>query len=458
MNAVDNFSEIKSFIEPDSVAIIGASRSEGKSGNTIVKNLLGLGFEGKLFPINPGADEILGLKTYPSIEEIERVDLAVIAVPAKAVPEVMAGCATNGVKSVVLISSGFSEEGNDELEEEIIAIARDAGIRIVGPNTTGIVNAYNNFTTTFVRLNRLRPGNASFIVQTGVFAGMMLDHIVTSQYFGISKVFGLGNKCDVDDALALEYLAEDPKTDVIGIYLEGLKDGRRFLEVSKEISKDKPIIVFKSGKTDAGARAAKSHTSSLSGSDHLFDAVCKQSGILRVNGFEEMMDFVKAFSFLPIARGDRVAIISITGAGCVIGADCVQENGLKLAELSMETMDRLGEINPEWHVLTNPIDLWPAMEVSGLEALNVAIEAVIEDDNVDALVLVVGLMAGIPILDTKRLSGINQNKPLVISAIGNKNMVEGVTEELEMNKFPVYSSIERAIRALSVVCTFERYK
>ncbi|MDY6932524.1 MAG: CoA-binding protein, partial [Halobacteriota archaeon] len=310
------------FLKPNSVAIIGASRTVGKSGNTIVQNLIDLGYGGEIYPINPSADEILGLKTYPSVEEVGKaIDLAVIAVPSKMVPDVMRGCATSNIKAVVLISSGFSEEGNFELEEEMLEVAEEAQIRIVGPNTTGIVNAYTSFTTTFVTVKEITKGNVSFIVQTGVFAGMMLDHIVTSQRFGISKVIGLGNKCDVDDAEALSFLLEDQDTDVIGIYLEGVRDGRRFLEVAKEVSKEKPIIVFKSGRTEAGAKAAKSHTSSLTGSDEIFNSVCKQSGIIRSDGFEELMDFVKAFSFLPRPNGDRVAVISITGAGCVIGAD-----------------------------------------------------------------------------------------------------------------------------------------
>ncbi len=448
-------SAINLFLEPNSVAIIGASRTKGKSGNTIVQNLLDLGYDGEIYPINPAAGEILGLKTYPSVEEVGKViDLAVIAVPSKMVPGVMRGCAISNIKAVVLISSGFSEEGNFELEEEMLEIAKDAQIRIVGPNTTGIVNAYANFTTTFVTVSRITKGNVSFIVQTGVFAGMMLDHIVTSQRFGISKVIGLGNKCDVDDAEAISYLSEDPNTDVIGIYLEGVRDGRRFLEVAREVSKEKPIVVFKSGKTEAGARAAKSHTSSLTGSDEIFDSVCKQSGITRADGFEELMDFVRAFSFLPTPKGDRIAVISITGAGCVIGADRIQENGLKIAQLSSETLRRMEKINPEWHLLTNPVDLWPAMEASGLDALNVAIKAVIDDDGVDALVLVLGLMAGVPVVDPKKLSRLKIDKPMLVSALGNKDMVEDITKELEEIGFPVYSSIERAVSALTAICRF----
>ncbi|MDY6958446.1 MAG: CoA-binding protein [Halobacteriota archaeon] len=444
------------FLKPNSVAIIGASRTEGKSGNTIVQNLLDLGYGGEIYPINPSADEILGLKTYPSVEEVGKaIDLAVIAVPSKMVPDVMRGCATSNIKAVVLISSGFSEEGNFELEEEMLEVAEEAQIRIVGPNTTGIVNAYTSFTTTFVTVKEITKGNVSFIVQTGVFAGMMLDHIVTSQRFGISKVIGLGNKCDVDDAEALSFLLEDQDTDVIGIYLEGVRDGRRFLEVAKEVSKEKPIIVFKSGRTEAGAKAAKSHTSSLTGSDEIFNSVCKQSGIIRSDGFEELMDFVKAFSFLPRPNGDRVAVISITGAGCVIGADRIQENGLNIAELSSETMMRMEKINPEWHLLTNPVDLWPAMEASGLDALNVAIKAVIDDEGVDALVLVLGLMAGVPVVDPKKLSRLKIDKPMLVSAIGNKDMVEEITKELEEIGFPVYSSIDRAVSALKAICAFK---
>ncbi|MEM3730933.1 MAG: CoA-binding protein, partial [Candidatus Bathyarchaeia archaeon] len=217
--------ELKCFFEPESVAVVGASRNPFKFGHSLLKNLIDLGFKGKIYPVNPNADEVLGLRAYPRVDLIEDdVELAVIIVPSAKVPEVMRDCAKKGVKGAVICSSGFRETGEEgrRLEEEMLAIAKKSGIRVVGPNTTGILNTSNNFTTSFVTLPNLRRGNVAFIAQTGLFAAAAFWWIVSKQPFGISKIVGLGNKCDVDDAEVLEYLAEDKETEVIAIYMEGV--------------------------------------------------------------------------------------------------------------------------------------------------------------------------------------------------------------------------------------------
>jgi acyl-CoA synthetase (NDP forming) len=302
--------ELKCFFEPESVAVIGASRNPSKYGYSLLKNLIDLGFNGKIYPVNPNAEEILGLKAYPSVKAInENVDLAIIIVPSFKVPEVMLDCAEKRVKGVVICSSGFREAGEagKKLEDEVVAIAKKAGIRVVGPNTTGILNATNNFTTSFVPLPRFKRGNVAFIAQTGLFAAAAFWWIISKQPFGVSKIVGLGNKCDVDDAEVLEYLADDEETEVVAIYMEGVKDGRRLFETFKKVSKIKPIVVLKSGRSPAGVKASLSHTGSLAVKDEIFDAVCKQAGVIRVGGdLDELLDVTKAFALQPLPKGIRL--------------------------------------------------------------------------------------------------------------------------------------------------------
>jgi len=450
--------DLSAVFEPRSVAIIGASTTPGKAGFNILENLLRLGYKGKVYPVNPKAEEILGLKAYPAVDQIPgQVDAVIIATPARVVVDVIRDCAKKGVKAAIIISSGFSEESEEgkRLEEEIIEIAREAGIRVVGPNTTGVFNAENRLTSSFVPVDRVTSGNVAFIAQTGLFLGVLFEHILSSQRFGISKVAGLGNKADVDDADILKYLAGDAQTEVVAMYIEGLGDGRRFLEAAREVAREKPIVVFKAGTTAAGAEAALSHTASLAGRVEVFEAACKQAGILRVHSFEELLDVVKAFSFLPLPRGSRVAVIHFTGAGCVIAADACQREGLELAELSPATVEAIGEITPAWHRIRNPVDLWPAIERHWVEtAYGVAIEAALRDESVDALVVSVFAMPRwetyTPDFELLRASG----KPVLFCVEGNEELVKEAATKIEGQGFPVYPQVNRAIFALSHL---ERY-
>jgi len=450
--------DLTAVFEPRSVAIIGASTTPGKAGFNILENLLRLGYKGTVYPVNPKAEEILGLKAYPVVDQIPgQVDAAIIATPARVVVDVMRDCARKGVKAAIIISSGFSEESEEgrHLEEEVIEIAREAGIRVVGPNTTGVFNVENRFTSSFVPVDRVTSGNVAFIAQTGLFLGVLFEHILSSQRFGISKVAGLGNKADVDDADILEYLAGDAQTEVVAMYIEGLGDGRRFLEAAREVTREKPIVVFKAGTTAAGAKAALSHTASLAGRVEVFEAACKQAGILRVHSFEELLDVVKAFSFLPLPKGSRVAVIHFTGAGCVIAADACQREGLELAELSHATVEAIGEITPAWHRIRNPIDLWPAIERHWVKtAYGVAIEAALRDESVDALVVSVFAMPRwetyTPDFELLRASG----KPVLFCVEGNEELVKEAAAKIEGQGFPVYHQVNRAIFALSHL---ERY-
>jgi len=454
--------DLTAVFEPQSVAVIGASATPGKVGFNIVDNLLRLGYEGEVYPVNPRAEEILGFKAYPTVDQIpHQVDMAIIATPARVAVDVMRDCARKGIKSAIIISSGFAEESEEgrRLEEEVVAIAREAGIRILGPNTTGIFNPENKFTSSFIPVDRVASGNVAFIAQTGLFLGVLFEHILSSQHFGISKVAGMGNKADLDDADILEYLARDAQTKVVAMYIEGLSDGRRFLKVAREVTREKPIVVLKSGTTEAGAEVALSHTASLAGRAEIFDAACKQAGISRVHSFEELLDVVKGFSFLPLPRGNRVAVIHYTGAACVIAADACQREGLELAEFSPATVKALGEITPTWHRIRNPIDLWPAIERHWVDtAYGVAIEAVLRDEGVDALVVSVFAMPRWktykPDFDLLRASG----KPVLFCVEGNEELVRKATARVEGQGFPVYPQVNRAVFALSHLSKYTHFR
>lgn len=445
---------LQKFFDPESVAVVGASRTFGKAGNVIVLNLQNLGFNGRIYPVNPNADTICGLKAYPDVCSLpEVVDVAVIATPSVYVPEIMKDLASKGVKRAVVITSGFAEGGEEgkRLQENVLTIAEKANIRIVGPNTTGLMSTESMFCTSFIPIEAIPKGGVAFVAQTGLFLGVLLETILSEEHFGISRVAGLGNKMDIDDSDVLEFLLEDEKTSIICYYVEGLKKGkaRKFFEVAQKVTKKKPVLLVKAGVTDEGSKAAVSHTASLSGNDQLFSAMCKQAGIIRLTDLEEMVETAKALAFQPLPKGRKTAVVHYTGAGCVMGADSVIQEGLTIAELSEETLDQLRKITPEWHYLRNPVDLWPSIEASGAEkAFGTIVEGLVDDDNVDGIVVAVGAMRGIPLKwpDLERFYG---KKPILATVEGDREKGFEIVKRMEEQKFPCYRSVQRAIRALS---------
>jgi len=456
-------SGINFFFEPSSVAVVGASRSPVKFGHFLLMNLLDLGFKGKVYAVNPNAEEVLGLKTYPSVDSIpEEVEVAAVIVPAALVPAVMRDCAKKGVKGVVICSSGFREAGGEgiKLEREVVEIAKKTGIRVLGPNTTGILNTSNNFTTSFVPLPQLRKGNVAFVAQTGLFAAAAFWWILSAEPFGLSKVVGLGNKSDVDDSEALEYLAQDEDTKVIAIYMEGVKDGLKFLKTAREAAKKKPVLILKSGRTKVGVKASLSHTGSLAIRDEIFEAVCKKASIIRVKDFEELMDLAKAFALQPLSKGNRIAIASMTGAGGVMAADYCEEYGLEVPQLSEKTAKYIESYLPSWVKLRNPFDTEMLFESVGPEeCLRISLGGMLGDENIDCAVLILPTspmfafdIKGVTSEIRKKYPG----KPLAMNIIGAKDMVDLWTKQLESSGVPIYPSIERCIRALSVLNKYQK--
>ncbi|WP_290623682.1 acetate--CoA ligase family protein, partial [Archaeoglobus sp. UBA231] len=455
-----SISDLSDLFYPKSVAVIGASRTVGKPGFNIVWNLKQNGFAGKIYPVNPNADSILDFKCYPSILDVpDEVDMAIIAVPAKIVPKVMEECAKKSVKGAVIVSSGFSEEGEEgaKYERAVLEVARKHGIRIFGPNTTGVLNTENGFITSFAIQPVIRKGNIGIIAQTGLFLGIMMDTVASNHpSIGFSKIVGMGNKIDVEDYEVLSFLLKDEHTSVVGLYMEGIKNGRAFYDVASKA--DKPVVVFKSGRTEYGQMAAMSHTASICGDDDVFDAVCRQANMTRVYSFEELFNVTKAFALQPLPKGDRVAIIHYTGSGCVQGSDATYFAGLKLAEFSDETIGKILEVTPEWHNVNNPVDIWPMVEYNGVyRAYETAIEALLEDDGVDSLVVCVWASRMFNMNyqpDYKRIK--KYGKPVYFTAEGPRDVVFELKNNYELNGFPVYPDVITAVSVLGKVTEYAR--
>lgn len=442
---------LKAIFEPKSVAIVGASREPSKIGHAILINFINGGFEGEIYPINPNVDEILGLKTYKSVKELKgKVDLVVVAVPAPIVPQVMEEAGQAGVKGAIIITGGFSEVGNKELEEEVKRIIKKYGIATVGVNCLGVFDPISRVDTLFLpyyKLERPRSGGIGFITQSGAIGSAVLDW-ASKEGFGISKFISYGNATDLDETDLLEYLYKDKKTKVIVMYLEGVRRGKEFMKTAKKVAKTKPIIVIKAGKTEKGANAVKSHTGSLAGSAAVYSAVFKQCNIIEAETIEELFDFARAFDNLPLPKGKKVQIITNGGGMGVLCADALVDNKLELVEVSTETKNKLKEKFPPYVVISNPMDLIGDADVSRYEA---ALDAAVEDKNIDAIVVIVlyqtvGIQSGVVDIILKATN--KSDKPILVVSSGGA-YTETHMKMLEVSGVPAYSSVSRAAKTLA---------
>jgi acetyltransferase len=348
--------ELDYIFKPKSIAVIGASDTFRKWGYLMVERPLKTGFKGTIYPINPTKPEILGLPTYPSVSAVPGpIDLAVITTPAATVPDVLRDCAEKGIKGAVVISAGFAEVGEEgrEIEHDMVEVARSGGIRLVGPNGMGIWSAAGQLSLCFPQAPKAGP--IAFISQSGTF-GVAMAQVASNKGYGLSKFISIGNQADLEVSDYLEYLADDEDTKVIVLYLEGLKDGRRFFRVASQVIKKKAIIVYKAGRSAAGARATLSHTASLAGSDKIFDGVSKQIGLLQVDEAFHLFEMAEALVGLPLAKGNRVAILGSGGQG-VVGTDACSALGLELPELDADTASGIAALLPAHAPLArNPVD------------------------------------------------------------------------------------------------------
>ena len=466
MNRPKIIDELRPFFEPKAVAIIGATNKKGKVGNVIFENFKknkeqGI-FKGSIYPVNPKLDEIEGYKVYKGVKELpEDADLAVISIPAPFVPQTMKEIAEKGIKSVIIITGGFGELGEEgkKMEEEILQIAKENGIRIIGPNCVGIYVPDAGVDTVFLpdeKMDRPKSGSIAFVTQSGAFAAAMLDWAAGAG-IGIGKMVSYGNKLDVDDADLMDYFIYDESIKAVTLYIEGVKEGRKFIEAAKRITKVKPVIALKSGKTEYGAKAASSHTGSLAGADIIYDAVFKQTGILRAEDFEHMFDVAKAFAKCKLPKGDRIGIITDGGGAGVMASDAVAKFGLKMAELSEKTIKYLKEHFPPHAVAGNPTDV---VGDTDAQRYKYAIEAFVNDPNVDAIVIIV--LFQVPLLKEEEIIEIlaeyakKSEKPIVAVAMGGKK-TEYYAKMLENKGVPVYPTPERGVRAMAGLVQYAKY-
>ncbi|MFO1315190.1 MAG: acetate--CoA ligase family protein [Burkholderiales bacterium] len=348
--------DMNRIMKPESVAVIGASGETGKIGNSVMKNLINGGYQGKIYPINPSADEIMGHKAYRSVKDVPGpVDVAVFAIPAKFVAQALVECGEKKVPGAVLIPSGFAETGNVEGQKEIQAIGRKYGVRLMGPNIYGFYYTWKNLCATFCTAYDVK-GHAALSSQSGGI-GMAIIGFSRSAKMGVSAIVGLGNKSDIDEDDLLTFFEQDDNTQIIAQHCEDLKDGRAFAEVAKRVSKMKPVVVLKAGRTSMGARAASSHTGALAGNDRIYDDVLRQSGVIRAKALRELLEYARAIPVLPTPKGENVVIITGAGGSGVLLSDACVDNGLSLMKMPPDLDAAFRKFIPPFGAAGNPVDI-----------------------------------------------------------------------------------------------------
>ena len=480
LNSNSLIEQIRTFFEPNSVAIVGASKKVDKAGHVIFKNFVenkrtGL-FKGEIYPVNPHEETILGYKCYPSVNKlpVDEVELVVIVVPAPTVPNVMRDAREKHARAVIIISSGFGEVGNFELENEVKRVAYEGGIRVLGPNCLGVYDPSTGVDTLFLPVTKMlisgeeviatpRPkeGKIAVITQSGAFGVAALDYLAGKQ-LGISKFVSFGNRVDLDESDLLHYFLNDDKTKVILMYLESIRDGKRFVEIASRVTRIKPIVALKSGKTKAGAKAALSHTASIAGSDEIYNAAFFKSGIIRAQNMYEFFNIAKALAMQPPAKGRNICIITDAGGPGIMVADECELRGLKVESISeegqkvLENMKDRGEI-PKFASISNPIDLTGSVTADMLVKVT---EIVYNDIGVDGIILL-GLhhVPGLQEDYVDRIASITQGrkKPIVACDIGETEMALYIRGKFEKFGIPAYASPEEAAYSMSALCHYGEY-
>ncbi len=449
-------------MESRSIAIFGASQDPLKPGALLIKALGRTGFKGRIAGINPRGGEFRGVTFYPSLDEVPfDVDLATMIIPPGAVPGALRDCARKGVKGVVISSEGFAESGEEgkALQEEIRAILRSADIRGFGPNTLGLVNTETGLLTSYFSNRNTRiPGSVGFAAQSGIFVGALLMYMSSFPVYRISKGLGLGNKVDVDESDALEYLTGDKQTRIICLYLEDIHDGRRFLEEARRAVREKPVILLKGGRSEAGSAATASHTASLAVNDAILDGALHQAGVLRVKGVEELMATIMGFQWAPLPRGNRIALVSFSGAQAIMSVDQAADEGLTLARFRPETLDRLSAVISTDSKRKNPVDTYPDMNVHGFEKTSTEIvRALLDDDSVDGIFFISFANRGTdmmdPLVDLVRERG---DKPFFVSLLGDAGDIALSRAYLMDREIPIFDFPETGVRVFSRMWQYAR--
>jgi acetyl coenzyme A synthetase (ADP forming)-like protein len=443
---------MKYFFNPRSVAIFG-SMKEGKTGFEIVKNMVEGGFKGDIYPISQSEGQIFGLNIFPDFKNLN-IDLAVIAIPSQLIPSLLEDLGNQGINSVIIISAGFSEVGNLEQEEKIKQIAKQYQIRIIGPNCAGIMNTESNL---FASIEvRALPGNTAFITQSGALGGAVLM-MAEELDFGFSKFVSYGNRCDVDEADLISYLQNDHQTQVITVYIEGLKEGRKFLRQAKETVLKKPIIAIKAGKHEAGMRATSSHTGSLAGEDRIYEAAFRQAGILRVDDVEEMFDLSRGLIYYPRIEGNRIAVVTNSGGPAVMTTDKLEELGLSVPEPSLDLRNKLKNFLPPHVSWRNPFDLLAYGSAETFASVCQAIAP--EYDAIIVIFVPTAYMDSTIIAKAIGEAKKSIKKPILASFMAGRLVKKGI-EELKRYGIPNYKTGERCAKVIQKIAlhTFKNLK
>ncbi|MGC8810105.1 MAG: acetate--CoA ligase family protein [bacterium] len=450
--------QIKYLFEPRTVAVIGAARDPQKIGYKILANILAGGYPGKVFPINPQNGEILGLKAYTNIEEVqEPIDLATIVIPAHFVFDAVRSCAQKKVKFLSIISSGFSEVGNFEEEKRIVSFAREQGMRILGPNIFGIYSAAVSLNATFGSAH-IVPGKVAIITQSGALGIAMIGK-TAAENIGLSAIISVGNKADLNEADLLEYLIADGRTKVILLYMEGVRAGEEFLRALEKATKKMPVVVIKSGRSERGAIAAASHTGSLAGSDEVFDDLMRQFGVMRAESVAEAFNWCKFLAHSPLPQGDNTVIITNGGGIGVLATDACEKYGVKLYDDLPALKDIFGQVTPNFGSTKNPIDLTGQATSHHYRA---ALEAAQKSPQIHAAIALYGETA---VFDAENLSNLIKEvdqefkaaqKPLVFSIFGGE-VIEQCLQQLRKEEVAVFGDVYEAVSCLGALYAYYDY-
>lgn len=456
--------KLETFLEPENIVQIGASRKTGPTSFNIFENILKSDFPGEVYPVNPKADEILGKKCYSRVKEIEKeIDLAVISTPREPVIDIVQDCAEKNINSIIIIGQGFSDAGEkgQALEKELENIVAETNVNILGPNTLGVQNIQNRLSTAFFPVEEEKWKTmekwktVGLVSQTGFFL-----RGIPGFYFG--KAIDIGNACDIDHVDALRYFKNDSDIEQIFLHIEGLERGKEFMTLAKETTEEKPVLTLKTGRSEKGADMAASHTGSMTGEEKVYGGVFKQTGITRVNNLRELQIYTKGLMNLPKMKGDNVAVITTTGAAGIIAADAIEKHGLKMADLSKQTIEKIEDLSPEWLDVKNPIDIWPAMMVGkgGIgESYGIALVQLLEDESVDGIVSIAPLGESpgdnVDVLGetVESLNGLlkKYEKPVVSWLIHEKADTERGRELMKVENLAVFDTINEAVKTLSLI-------
>lgn len=423
-------------LRPDSVAVVGASSAPEKYGYIILKNILDAGFRGPIYPVNPKATEILGRPCLPGVADLPPgVDLAVIIVPARAVPRTLADAGQRGIKAAVIITGGFAESGDEgaTLQREVVEAARRSGIRVLGPNCQGVNNPHHGLCASWPLLTE--RGEIAVVSQSGTVGAALMDW-ASQERLGCSAFVSLGNRSDIDETDLIDYLAQDPHTRAIAVYLEGVKDLERFRRVVAGCRK--PIVILKAGRTAEGRRAAESHTRSLAGRDELYTALFRQLGVHRADSLEDLYDAVKALAYLPRPAGRRILTITSSGGSGILATDWAEWAGLRIAPLPDPVAAALRELLPPRCIVANPLDLTGD---ASADLYRKVVEATAP--HVDYQVIIFGD----PVLDAAEV--VTAGAPQLIVFLGGADVERRERERMHLKKVPVFPTPERGIRALA---------